>query len=921
MLRTKSKIKSISYRVKLCGLCAVFLLQTACGGGSEAEIGIDDIAVAYIKRPTPRDQNGNIAINDLRVPITFTEGGDLFLKPRATTNSIPVNITGRITNGRGDVQGVSVSYDATKLVFSVRLEDLTPNNDDVPSWNLYEYDIPSDTLTQLTSPDITPDDELKDDISPSYLPNGDIIFSSNRQTLSRPLRDGEFRSGYATDEERNNIAFLLHVRNKDTGDITQVSFNVSHDLDPSVLDTGRVLFSRWDHMGGRNSVSLYTMNPEGTDVKTYYGAHSNNTGQNPATNVHFTKAREMDDGKILAILRPFVTSFGGGDLVIIDAKNFADSTQPTWEQQNIATGTAQSVIRQNVNNAVGISLQGRYNAIFPMYDGSNRYLMSWSECRIMRNTQVIPCSFASAAELNDPNVVEATPAFGVYVVDSNVQSLLIRPQNDTIFSEIVMAYPKKIPRIINSSSDIDSSLANNGIGILHISSVYDFEKRFASYGVDLVAETDDKDAVDGMSGIDEDTIINRPLEIANALNTTADERPARFIRIIKNAFITTNPNGNPDDNSFGLNTDQGMREIIGYAPIEPDGSVKIKVPANVPLSLSILDKDGRRISQRHQSWFQVNPGETLECVGCHTHNTDQADNRPHTRTDKENAINQGAPATPYVFPNSTTDLLAEYGETMAEARTRHDENVMKPSTDLIYQDVWTDTANTAANRSADASFTIDYTELTPTPSPASAACGDNYNNTLNSFTYCRIVINYEDHIQPIWEKPRGVSDVDTCTSCHTSNVNTIAAQGTRQLDLTSFASDLVAAHATSYQELFSQDIQRDTDGSVLTEIIQVETLINGLPVDADNDGFNDTEDLVIPLRTAETYDPTMSTLGANASVYFMELMTGKEFDDDITNKPLDTKGHSSMLTASELKLISEWLDIGAQYYNNPVAAP
>lgn len=912
MLQTKNNVKSTSYILKLCGLCAVFLLQTACGGGSEEEIGVEDVSIAYIKRPTPRDQQGDIASNDLRVPITFTEGGDLFLQARATTNSSVINVSGRLTNGRGDVQGVSVSYDATKLVFSIRLEDLTPNNQDVPSWNIYEYDIPTDTLTQLTNPDITPDDQLKDDISPSYLPSGDIIFSSNRQDLSGPLRGNESRStAAATDENRINRAFLLHARDKDTGDITQVSFNVSHDLDPSVLqDSGRVLFSRWNHMGGQDAVSLYSMTPDGTDVRMYYGAHSSNTGQNAGTPVHFTKAREMDDGQILAIMSPFVTSFGGGDIVLIDAKNFADNTQPIQEQLNIVSGTAQTIISRNINNAVGISLQGRYNAIFPMLDGSNRYLMSWSECRIMRNSQAIPCSFASATELNDANVVEAPPAFGIYVVGSGVQSLLIRPQEDTIFSEIAMAYPKKVPQIINTSAVIDNDLANNGIGILHIRSVYDFDYDFASYDVTLVAENDSND------GGDADTIINTPLEIANAKNTVADERPARFIRIIKNAFITIDDI--PADSALGVSTQQGMREIVGYAPIEPDGSVKIKIPANVPLALSILDKDGRRISQRHQSWFQVKAGETLECLGCHTHNTNQADNRPHSRTSETYTINKGAPSTPYIFPNSLSTLWAEYEETMAEARTRHDSDVMKPSTDLIYEDVWTDSANTAANRSADASFTIDYTGITP--SPANAACADNYNNTLNSFTYCRVVINYIDHIQPIWEKDRSGR---SCTTCHVNIENTQAAAG--QLDLTSSSSDLNAAHYTSYQELLSDDNKRDTNGLDLPLTVpetQPVLDVDGNPV-LDVNGDPTFITVMVPNPDIEVISPSMSVNGALASNKFMELMTGIDLNGD-GNQPTDTGNvHSAFLnsqdalTPTELKLISEWLDIGAQYFNDP----
>jgi hypothetical protein len=31
--------------------------------------------------------------------------------------------------------------------------------------------------------------------------------------------------------------------------------------------------------------------------------------------------------------------------------------------------------------------------------------------------------------------------------------------------------------------------------------------------------------------------------------------------------------------------------------------------------------------------------------------------------------------------------------------------------------------------------------------------------------------------------------------------------------------------------------------------------------------------------------------------------------------------HAGQLTPAELKLLSEWIDIGAQYYNNPFDAP
>jgi hypothetical protein len=54
--------------------------------------------------------------------------------------------------------------------------------------------------------------------------------------------------------------------------------------------------------------------------------------------------------------------------------------------------------------------------------------------------------------------------------------------------------------------------------------------------------------------------------------------------------------------------------------------------------------------------------------------------------------------------------------------------------------------------------------------------------------------------------------------------------------------------------------------------------------------------------------PSMRTAGANASnTFFSRFETGAS--------------HEGYLTSAEMKLIAEWLDVGAQYYNNPFDAP
>ena len=53
------------------------------------------------------------------------------------------------------------------------------------------------------------------------------------------------------------------------------------------------------------------------------------------------------------------------------------------------------------------------------------------------------------------------------------------------------------------------------------------------------------------------------------------------------------------------------------------------------------------------------------------------------------------------------------------------------------------------------------------------------------------------------------------------------------------------------------------------------------------------------------------------------VMLAGRADDSVRFFRLFAPGgsHPGWLTAAELKLVSEWLDLGAQYFNDPFAAP
>ena len=52
-----------------------------------------------------------------------------------------------------------------------------------------------------------------------------------------------------------------------------------------------------------------------------------------------------------------------------------------------------------------------------------------------------------------------------------------------------------------------------------------------------------------------------------------------------------------------------MRQLLGYVPIEPDGSVRVMVPANVAFQITVLDANARALPDfpRHRSWLAVQP--------------------------------------------------------------------------------------------------------------------------------------------------------------------------------------------------------------------------------------------------------------------------------------------------------------------------
>ncbi|HTF96276.1 MAG TPA: hypothetical protein VL995_09100 [Cellvibrio sp.] len=941
-------------------LMAMAVFLSGCGGGSgggSSNTGQDpdpvtvDLPVAYVQRPVPVNEDGEPVFPDVFRPDEFNPGGELFLKDRATAQAAVTNITRSAfvdneffdpESPNYDVKDVSVHPAGDRILFSMRAPldpDMDEDEEGQPTWNIWEYNIKTKALHRVIGADF--EAEKGHDVSPHYLTDGRILFASDRQKRSKEilLDEGKPQFGATTSQDDDITSFLLHTVKEDGTDIQQLTYNQSHDIQPSLLPDGRVLFMRWQG-NDPDRLSFYSANPDGTDIQRYFGYTSLNS-EPPETMEEAPRLfhpQVLPDGRIAAIYMQNTLQLGG-DMVVVDGRQAAE-------------GTVESISIKPVDiSSEVVSLHGRFASLSPLHDGTNRLLVSWSQCRLMETAteRLQPC-LASLLSENEPieGYEEAPPFYGIWIYDitSQTQLPVVLAENGKLFTEAVALAVRTRPGYI--APNTDPTLALENVGLLHIRSVYDMDGAFNAMG----------------SGA---------TDLAAMAARPAEQRPARFIRLVKAVSIASDEVlDDQDDNIYGnlFNANRGIQEILGYAPVEPDGSVMVKVPSDVAFSIEILDKDGRQIGANHNTLLQVRPGETLQCNGCHNAENAEVVHGRYGLPQSPVALNRGA-ATAASFPNTQrydrfgTPEFARMGETMAEFGTRtyfkmanetgarrSDECsgdgvcFKKPNVDLDFTDEWM--GSQAVSERNNLNFLWSYNALDENlnaesvPAPTPTACRDVVSWNAN----CRVVINYEYHIQPFWERerdPMTVTDPDlgvqitanTCIACHSSvDLNGNMQIPKAQLELTRAKID---DQMLSYLQLLNgnQRLALWYNGIAALQIPACEYVDlnpdNYIPqcvvvLDEENaptcEGVTNcpfvilnelTGELELDLvtgnpvpRQVETpfLPPPMNSGGANASRGFF-------------NKFENNGSHMGFLNPAELKLLSEWLDTEGRYYTNP----
>jgi hypothetical protein len=273
----------------------------------------------------------------------------------------PDGVLKNLTNlEHGLVQGPEVSWDGTRILFSMRPDA------DTGGFHVYEIKIDGSGLRQLTSGNCN-------DVDPAYLADGRIMFSSDR---------AGYREFYHQERSR-----ALYVMDADGSHLEQLTFNPNQDYEPYVLRDGRVLYSsyrfyaqdgspgpvRGENYGlSRIETVLRYILPDGSGDQLFYGAmrgsffsplrpmpfsdqRSGWHRRGYHVGVSVSQAAELPDGRIICI-----TPAG---LTLVDLANGPlDAELPLFpEVVNLAGGEEVYIHNYDDQNPVG-----RYTSPYPL---------------------------------------------------------------------------------------------------------------------------------------------------------------------------------------------------------------------------------------------------------------------------------------------------------------------------------------------------------------------------------------------------------------------------------------------------------------------------------------------------------------------------------------------------------------------------
>jgi len=431
-----------------------------------------------------------------------------------------------------------LSFDGKRVLFSFR-----PHNE--KTFHLYEVNIDGTGLRQLTS-------GMFDDLDPVYLPDGKhIVFTTTRGYIyvrCMPPTNATCVARMPLDVKPGDKSLYL------------ISRNGEPEYTPSVLDDGRVIYTRWEYTDKPlwRAQSLWTMNQNGSNVQVFWGNQS-------VWPDLLKDARSIPGSRRVMFTGSAHHNWFGGSVGILDVSkglNFPDGL----------TKVTQEVAWPEVGNG----------PVDP------KETADWHPSGKFR------CYYSPYPLSEKDFLVSATRVFGythkysLYLMDVHGNRELIN-HGDYNLIDAQPVRKRPVPpvqdeELLGVSQPTWENRDKPAAGALYSSNVYEG------------AEPELRGKVKFL----------RIWSIEHKTYTYWYKRP----------YASSGP-------EISYNQSDGVKKIIGTVPVEDDGSVNFQVPSGIAVHFQLLDKDQRALKTM-KSFTGVQPGENRGCFGCHEMHTNSA---------------------------------------------------------------------------------------------------------------------------------------------------------------------------------------------------------------------------------------------------------------------------------------------------------
>ena len=452
--------------------------------------------------------------------------------------------------GEGMITTADLSYDGKEVVFALRrgghlasrpvahIEDISRYEDEKSNYQIFKVNVDGTGLTQLTR-------GAYNNLDPSWLPDGGIGFISDRKPA--------YAYCYVVTSP------VLYRMEADGSKHKRLSANYLMDFTPSVLEDGRIIYTRWEYVDRPACPiqSLWAINPDGTGLSGFYG----NRVISPGT---FMDAQPIPGtNQVIATATNHNGSCRGG-IVAIDPAKGANSREAV---RNLTPEVDIYAHRLGGgpwgNGMLDRRIGGTYEK--PLAIGGDRFLVSKGGTIQLRD-------FAA----NAVSLIAPVDGMGWYC------PMPIRPtKRPPVMTGIKMDRSAELPE--------DGSVSGAWASVF-VQNVYE--------GLEPHVKQGEIKQIAVVQEIEKST--HTPQN-----NRRLDGKGMRNIAVFGFQFPLV---------SCGAT--YAPKKVWGFADVDADGRAAFQVPSEVPIYFLALDGEGRTL-QRMRSFTHMMPGEIQVCVGCH----------------------------------------------------------------------------------------------------------------------------------------------------------------------------------------------------------------------------------------------------------------------------------------------------------------